>query len=95
VCEPSSSPFKSFSVDRDGYLVGHFGRNAPFSRRQDFPDLLAPNGAIYVFSAAAFRAVNQVPRAGLIPYPMSGRESVDIDSPEDLALAEFYLNQER
>lgn len=95
VCSPSSSLFKAFSLGDDGFLVGHFGRNAPFSRRQDFPDLLVPNGAIYVFSATSFRIANQIPRSGLLPYLMSSSASLDIDSPEDLALAEFYLSKEK
>ena len=92
VTEGKECPFKAFGVDRDGYLSGYFGTNAPFSRRQDFPEVFFANGAIYIFSVEAFRASgDRIPRERLKPYFMDAAASVDIDAQADLLIAESLL----
>ena len=55
-----------------------------FSRRQDLPNIYLPNGAIYIFSVAAFLSDNCIPQEKLIPFVMPETESVDVDVEDDL-----------
>ena len=75
---------------RDGKLVP-LGVNAPTARRQDKPLLFARNGpAVLVVAADALRdqGLYGEPSLGI---EMSELDSMDIDTTEDLTLAEFVL----
>lgn len=93
ICKAQESPFKCFSVNKGGFLQGHFGFNAPFSRRQDYPDVFFANGAIYIFSVRDFLKYNTIPREKIVPYFMSDIDSIDIDTKFDLKIAEFILKE--
>ena len=80
----SPSIFKTYEVCSDGTIEGLFGLDAPYSSRQIFPELLSPNGAIYIFRANKFSELGKIPRTGAIPFRMDDQSSLDIDSPEDL-----------
>lgn len=94
VYEPSHHPAKCFRLDESGMLVGLCGPDAPFTPRQSLPRAFMPNGAIYVFSAAAFMAQGRIPRDGLAPFVMDWRASIDIDTLADLSQAEQLLRGE-
>ncbi|MCH2108618.1 MAG: acylneuraminate cytidylyltransferase family protein [Polyangiaceae bacterium] len=85
-------PFKGFRVEQ-GTAIGYFGKHAPFSRRQDFPELFYANGAIYIFRVADFKEEGCIPRQSIAPFLMDQVSSVDIDSIEDLKLAEFLMEK--
>jgi N-acylneuraminate cytidylyltransferase len=88
----SPSVFKTYEVCSDGTIKGLFGLDAPYSSRQIFPELLSPNGAIYIFRAQQFSEQGKIPRTGVMPFKMDDQSSLDIDSPNDLALFENLLN---
>jgi len=81
----SPSIFKTYEVCSDGTIKGLFGLDAPYSSRQIFPELLSPNGAIYIFRSHQFSKHGKIPRTGVIPFKMDDQSSLDIDSPDDLA----------
>ncbi|MEM9271305.1 MAG: acylneuraminate cytidylyltransferase family protein, partial [Pseudomonadota bacterium] len=54
-----------------------------FSNRQDLPSVYAPNGAVYVFSAADFLKAGAIPSARMGAVVMSVERSYDIDTRED------------
>ncbi|HSX51775.1 MAG TPA: acylneuraminate cytidylyltransferase family protein [Cellvibrio sp.] len=68
------------------------GAHSSYMRRQDLPSLYMPNNAITIFKVEEFMREEQIPRTHEIPYLMSDIDSLDIDSPDDLQLAEQYLN---
>ena len=55
-----------------------------FSNRQALPQLYKPNGAVYVFSAEAFRTCGQLPASAIAVVEMSPEDSLDIDTEADL-----------
>ena len=61
--------------------------HAAIHRRQDGEPTFAPNGAIYLCQTESFHAHNSLFPQGLLSYPMGVIDSLDIDDPEDLALA--------
>lgn len=64
-----------------------------FSNRQALPPVIRPNGAVYVFSAGAFRAEDGFPsdRIGVVEMPLE--RSLDIDDAASFAEAERRLSQ--
>ena len=93
VFEPKHTPAKAYKVNSDGTISGLLSDSAPYTRRQDLPTAVQPNGAIYIFSAAAFMELRQIPRQNVVPFMMNQNDSVDIDSAEDLALAATLLEK--
>lgn len=64
-------------------------------RRQDLPKLYARNGpAILILTPAQIRAGKFYGR-NTVAYEMPEQDSLDIDVPEDLALAEFLIERRR
>lgn len=85
VVEQRQSPFKSFKLNDQGRLQSLFDETLSNVRRQDLPATYLPNGAIYAFLASEFKARGGFPSNGSAPYIMNERDSVDVDSPDDLA----------
>jgi CMP-N,N'-diacetyllegionaminic acid synthase len=75
------------------FLTPLAGTNTSYSRRQDLPSVVMPNGALYIFTVAEFLREQKIPRSQIISYVMSEAESLDIDTPGDLAAAEQALQQ--
>ena len=88
VCELDYSPFKSFTLDAEGKLLSLFDENLSNHSRQALPTVYLPNGAIYVFKVSDFQRKKGFPNNGSIPFVMSAKDSLDIDSEEDLKAAE-------
>ena len=86
------SPFKSFLVDQDGCLKALFDEEMTNRRRQDLPAVYAANGAIYVFLYSDFKENNAFPSNGSLPYIMNEKDSLDIDTKEDLLALERIMN---
>lgn len=88
VTEARTNPYyNAFETDRDGCL--HISKgNGTYTRRQDAPEVLEYNGAVYVMSVCSLR---RGPMSGFtrrIPYKMEASRSVDLDTPLDWAVAE-------
>lgn len=88
VTELKKTPFKSFTLTAEGRLQSLFDEALTNANRQNLPVVLYPNGAIYIFPLAEFLARDAIPSNGGVPYIMSERESIDIDTEEDLAMVE-------
>ncbi len=58
--------------------------NYLFKNRQSLPDVLSPNGAIYIFSVKDFLTENSFPIQNIGFYKMSNKRSIDIDTKDDL-----------
>ena len=93
VSEMCSSPYKSFKINEHGQLESLFDESLSNARRQDLPISYIPNGAIYVFSADKFVRHGGFPSNGSIPYIMTKRDSVDVDSIDDIKIAEKILKE--
>jgi CMP-N,N'-diacetyllegionaminic acid synthase len=88
-------PYWMFDRAEDGRIAKHIP-NTIF-RRQDLPPLYSPTGAVYVIRSPVLMAAENNPdphaflgtdRRGLLVSP---EDSVDIDTPKDLYIAEAML----
>jgi CMP-N,N'-diacetyllegionaminic acid synthase len=94
VVRMEKSPFKSFLVDEEGKLKSLFDEKLSNARRQDLPDVFLPNGAIYIFRVSEFLRRGGFPSNGSFPYFMQEKDSVDVDSEEDLKKIDDLLRIE-
>lgn len=52
--------------------------------RQNLPDMCVPNGAIFLFTVSEFKKNHKIPYEKSIPMFMSEKESIDLDTKQDL-----------
>lgn len=78
---------------RDGELRPTLGWEPMKLRSQDLPAAYALNGALYVIPAEDARAGISPVRPGALPFVMTdSRESLDIDTADDWALASLWAD---
>lgn len=89
-CQASTHPYKMLMVDGSGYRPVHAlsDLEAP---RQSLPAAFCPNGAIYFNDIATLKRHRRFFNEPLALYQMSHQHSLDIDTLEDLALANEYV----
>lgn len=88
VKEATEYPAKFVTTDSDGLIQpAPYGADAS-ANRQQLPRSLYPNGAIYAFTVESFQREQSIPIFGALPFLMSARDSLDIDSPDDLTIAQ-------
>lgn len=85
------SPFKAFVLNKDGELNGIIDNEMPFKPRQSLPDTYLPNGAIYIVKADLFKEKGCLFLPPCIPYLMDKRDSIDIDTLDDVKVFEQRL----
>lgn len=88
----NDSPILMRTISEDGELSSLFGGNST-CRRQDMPDYYRVNGCIYINSADEITkdlSFNDNP----VGFVMEQSHSVDIDEMKDLAVAEYYIENE-
>ena len=95
VFEPEHTPVKAYISASDGSIKGLYSEEAPYSRRQDLPKAYQPNGAIYIFNVEVFMENVKFPRHNVYPFVMSSSDSTDIDTQQDLILAEQIYRENR
>lgn len=88
-----SNKFMKAYVGGGEFLHPLAGEHTSYTRRQDLPSLYMPNGAIYIFKVDDFLREEKIPRTHIIPYLMSDFDSLDIDTPDDLAIAAQRLRE--
>lgn len=94
VSPAASHPAWTFNW-RDGVLQPCLGWDALKNRSQDLDPVFTLNGAVYVIPANDARAAHPVVRLGTLPFFMAdARESMDIDTADDWALATHWATVE-
>lgn len=88
------SPYKLMKLE-DGRLTNFWDQPLPSMRRQDVPPLYARNGpAILATRRQIIVEQNTFYGDVVLPYIMSEADSVDIDTPFDLSVAQWLLSQQ-
>ena len=88
VVQLKKTPYKSFKLSEAGLLESLFEEKLSNANRQALPPTFYPNGAIYIFPLLEFIRNGGFPSNGSAPYIMSERESIDIDTEDDIAMME-------
>ena len=91
VTESKSNPYYNlFETDKNGFLKISKGEGE-FTRRQDAPKVWEYNGAVYVITPAALLKGPMSKFERIIPYEMPSSRSIDLDTPQDWAIAELLF----
>ena len=93
VTESDQSPFWMFTVDADGKMRKLLESETYIARRQDLPQIYSLNGAVYVAESKTILEKKSFVTETTVPYIMSKNNSIDIDTEDDLVLAEFFLKR--
>ena len=91
VTEPAHHPQWMFTTDSNGRLRPLAEQAA--SRRQDLPAVYALNGAVYVAQVAWLQSSLSFIGSETCAYVMASLQSIDIDTEEDIVLAECLLSR--
>lgn len=95
VVENEHSPHKALLTNSKGFLVPLFDETSVTANRQALPRTYRSNGAIYVFPVSDFTETRRFPVTDSLAFEMSPEDSVDIDSPHDLRIAEILLEDKQ
>lgn len=91
LCPVDYSPYW-MKIIRKGLVVPFIEQGNRYTRRQDLPRVYQLNGAIYITKPEViFGKQRQILGRKTYPYFMSKQDSVDIDTYEDILLAEALL----
>jgi CMP-N-acetylneuraminic acid synthetase len=91
VVEVKNTPFKMKIMNGSGFLSDFSSDYKSAKRRQDYPKLYHPNGAIYISKIDVFTHLGGFDESKLIPYIMNSTASIDIDDEIDFQLAELIM----
>ena len=89
VSKITKHPYASYWLKND--FLKPFKKNSPkYSRRQEFPDLFFPTGAVYTFWYDTLKKFNSLHGPKIKPIVVHD-EDIDIDNLRDLFFAEMML----
>jgi N-acylneuraminate cytidylyltransferase/CMP-N,N'-diacetyllegionaminic acid synthase len=92
VTEAETHPYWTYRVN-EGRALERMIDAAPVARRQDLPEVVAINGALYFADASWLRRSHSLVSAETLAYVMTRERSVDLDTPLDWKLAELLLKE--
>ncbi|MBX7045912.1 MAG: acylneuraminate cytidylyltransferase family protein [Ignavibacteria bacterium] len=92
VTENIKSPYLSRKINSKSYLENIFNVESE-RRRQDIPVTYYINGAIYLMRINDFEKYKTFQTIKTLAYEMPYYNSIDIDEPMDLKIAELYYKQ--
>ena len=93
VSTPAQHPYWTYRIDDQGRLSPLFD-DVP-ARRQDLPALYSLNGAVYVARTSDLSRSRDFLMPGAVAFLMPDVRALDIDTPDDLALAECLLERKK
>lgn len=90
VCEVATSPYWMFTIG-EGDRLQRILPKQQVATRQELPTCFEINGALYIVDSSWFRTSHLFVDDDTLAYVMPRSRSVDIDTVEDLAIAESSL----
>lgn len=84
------SPYWMYTIREDG-CIAPVAKELTGKRKQELPETYIPNGAIFISRIDKFLIEKSFYGDGTIPYLMSFKDSVDIDTLEDFKFVESMI----
>jgi CMP-N,N'-diacetyllegionaminic acid synthase len=94
VSMPAQHPYRVFRIDGRGYLdpIMKHEHPTPFLlRRQDLPPMYYYNCVIDVTRPSTIEKMQSTTGDNILPFIMNANEVIDVDSPQDLAIARLLM----
>lgn len=92
VTEAETHPYWTFQIN-EGQALERMIAVPPVARRQDLPEVVAINGALYFADSKWLRSSGSLVTAETLAYVMTRERSVDLDTPLDWKFAELLLKE--
>ena len=92
VSEPDTHPYWTYRLS-GGQTLDRLIDAPRVTRRQDLPEVVALNGALYFAEASWLRSSGSFIGTETLAYVMARERSVDLDTPLDWKLAELLLKE--
>lgn len=92
VCESEVSPYWMKSIE-NGRLIDFIKDSPKYTRRQDLPTVYRLNGAVYIGKTDLLLINRNWYTNNTLPYIMSQKDSMDIDTIYDFKLAELMMKE--
>lgn len=93
VTEMPVSPYYAFTMDAGGLMTPVIEQKSFYTRRQDLPRTVKPNGAVYVADCAWLAKTRSYLTPQTRGYEMPRDRSWDIDEPLDFDICELILKK--
>ncbi len=93
VCPAISTPYKMYNLSESGTLEKLIPFRSASHRKQDYPTVYQENGAIFIFTPEHLRRTSVFVSDESIPYVMDQLLSLDIDTEDDMFLAESLFSR--
>lgn len=93
VSEPSFNPLWTAVVERDGWIESLVSDGTRYGRRQDVPRVLRINGSLYLWRVPFVLGNADPASARMLGWEIPERRALDIDTAEDLELAELLIRE--
>jgi len=93
---PEKHPYRMFTINADGYLdpiMKHEHPEPYLLRRQDLPEVYYYNCVIDVTKPETIFERKSMTGSRIFPYIMNPEQVIDIDSPRDLILAQYFVKE--
>jgi N-acylneuraminate cytidylyltransferase/CMP-N,N'-diacetyllegionaminic acid synthase len=94
VCPVEEHPYWMKNLSESGKMTDFIKLDEPITRRQDLPPIYSLNGAIYLANSDFLIEQETWFGSNTFGYIMPVERSLDIDTPLDLKLADFFLKGE-
>jgi len=91
VCISQAHPYKMKIINRAGKMIDYTDKPKGYLPRQKLPDIYFENGALYLIKTKVFIEQKTLFPKNTIPYIMSEKNSLDIDTEWDVILADSIL----
>lgn len=91
VCPCVHHPLWTKRIEDDGTMTDYLPNASQYPRRQDLPPAYALNGALYLVRPQVLTRSGSFYGGRTFPYVMPYDRSIDIDTIEDMRMAEFLL----
>lgn len=93
VTVPDKSPYWMYTLDETSKITPLIKQNGLIARRQDLPEVVALNGAVYVAECDWLLLNRTFLKEETKAYLMPKSRSLDIDTELDLQIADFILSK--
>ncbi len=95
VTEARPHPYLCKTINSKNRLEDFFNIPIKGICRQQFPEMVAINGAIYLISTKTIKRTKSFYTKNTVPYYMPVERSIDIDTAWDFEIAQFIIENER
>ncbi|SEP70685.1 N-acylneuraminate cytidylyltransferase [Ectothiorhodospira magna] len=95
ICHVDKHPYWMYSKDASGTLYPLIPDRPEITRRQELPDAYALNGALYLARTDWLIRNRSFLGKETLGYLMPQERSIDLDTPLDWQLAEYFINNKR